>query len=103
MRGLRDADSHWRACHDRMRAMDENVAGVAAVLSLEERLVRLELNRAIRRSEPDAREVAGLIRGKRFVARRANGEAPRVLALEERPARPQPPYGARLEDLRPQS
>lgn len=86
-----------------MRAMDENVSAIAAVLGVEERLVRLELNRAMRRSEPDAREVAGLIRGKHFVARRASGEAPWVLALEERPARPQPPFGARLEDLRPQA
>jgi hypothetical protein len=43
--------------------MDENVSAIAAILSTDERLVRLELNRAIRRSEPDAREVAGLIRG----------------------------------------
>jgi hypothetical protein len=82
-----------------MRAMDENVSAIASVLGVEDGRVRLELNRAIRRSQPDAREVAGLIRGKRFVARRASGEAPWVLALEERPARPQQPFGARLEDL----
>jgi hypothetical protein len=64
-----------------------DAATIAALLGVSEDQVRLELNRAIRRSEPDAREVAGLIRGRRFVARRERDRTVWRLSLEERPAR----------------
>jgi hypothetical protein len=57
---------------------------LAALLNVPERLVHLELNSAIRRSEPDAREVYGLIRGRRFVARRERMGAEWELEMGER-------------------
>ena len=44
-----------------------------------------ELASAERRSEPDAREVYGLIRGMRFVAKRTRVGAEWSIALERRP------------------
>jgi hypothetical protein len=44
-----------------------------------------ELASAERRSEPDAREVYGRVRGMRFVARRAHCDAEWAIVLERRP------------------
>lgn len=58
---------------------------VARMLGVTESRVRRELASAIRRSEPDAREVYGVIEGVRFVARREHTGSPWWLALERRP------------------
>lgn len=44
-----------------------------------------ELRRAIRRSEPDAREVYGVVRGRRWVWRRDGEGAEWVGSQEDRP------------------
>jgi hypothetical protein len=62
-----------------------DVSRLARILDVEEVRVRAELAGAIRRSEPDAREVYGVIDGRRFVARRARDGAPWRLSLEHRP------------------
>jgi len=47
--------------------------------------VRRQLASAVRRSEPDAREVYGLVGGMRFVARRQHIGAEWRISLERRP------------------
>jgi hypothetical protein len=51
--------------------MDDSINRVARAAGVPESHLRRELASAIRRSEPDAREVYGVINGRRFVARRA--------------------------------
>ena len=65
--------------------MRQDIMHAARMLEVTEGRVNRELAGAIRRSEPDAREVYGVIRGVRFVARRENSEAPWWLLLERRP------------------
>jgi hypothetical protein len=52
-------------------SMDPSLDSVARSLGVTVDRVRLELQRAIRRSEPDAREVYAVIRGIRVVGRKA--------------------------------
>jgi hypothetical protein len=63
--------------------MHPSLDPVARTLGVTVDRVRLELQRAIRRSEPDAREVYAVIRGIRMVGRRVvTGEW--VVSLEAR-------------------
>ena len=55
---------------------------IAGALGVEPEIVRRELWRAIRRSEPDANEVYGLIKGARNVAARASSTATWAMRLE---------------------
>jgi len=61
------------------------VRHVARSLRVTEHRVEAELASAVRRSEPDAREVYGVINGVRFVARREKSQAPWWISLEHRP------------------
>jgi hypothetical protein len=60
----------------------ERVARLSGALPSE---VRHALAGAQRRSEPDAREIYGVIRGYRFVARRPHVGAEWTVGLEHRP------------------
>jgi hypothetical protein len=61
-----------------------DVTRLARILGVEEVRVRSALASAIRRSKPDAREVYGVIEGRRFVARRVGHYADWKLSLERR-------------------
>jgi len=63
-----------------------SVESVARMLGVTVDRVRLELARAIRRSEPDTREVHAVIRGRRVVARRSPDGEWRVAVEARRPA-----------------
>lgn len=63
----------------------QSIEHAARMLGVPEHRLERELAGAGRRSEPDAREVYGVIEGVRFVARRANLEAPWWISLERRP------------------
>lgn len=65
--------------------MTEGINQAARMLGVPETRVARELAGAIRRSEPDAREVYGVINGVRFVARRVPRGATWTLSLERRP------------------
>lgn len=65
--------------------MRHDIEFVARMLNVTEERVKRELGRAIRRSDPDAREVYGVIEGVRFVGRRATSEAAWWVSLEKRP------------------
>lgn len=63
----------------------QDITHAARMLCVPEARVERELARAIRRSEPDAREVYGVILGVRFVGRRERIDAPWWVTLERRP------------------
>ena len=65
--------------------MRQDLEYAARMLGVPESRVSRALAGAIRRSEPDAREVYGVILGVRFVARRENMAAPWWISLERRP------------------
>lgn len=67
--------------------MYERLSEVARTLGVSEARIAREVGGAIRRSEPDAREVYGVINARRFVARREAERAEWVVSVE---ARPQP-------------
>lgn len=62
----------------------QDIEFVARTIGVSEDRVRRELAGAVRRSEPDAREVYGQIEGIRFVARRQHSGAPWWISLEKR-------------------
>lgn len=64
--------------------MRQDLQFVARMIGVSEDRVRKELAGAVRRSEPDAREVYGVIEGIRFVARRQHSGAPWWISLERR-------------------
>lgn len=75
--------------------MAQDLSAVARALGVPEARESREVAGASRRSESDAREVYGVINGRRFVARRAGDHAEWAVALEARlqpweRARPQP-------------
>ena len=65
--------------------MTEDIVAAARSLGVSQERVSRELASAVRRSEPDAREVYGVINGRRFVARRVASDAPWTVSLERRP------------------
>ena len=65
--------------------MAQDISAAARALGVSETRVSREVAGAIRRSEPDAREVYGVINGRRFVARREAEQVPWVVTLEHRP------------------
>ena len=73
--------------------MDDSVTLVARAAGVLPSHLARELARAIRRSEPDAREVYGVINGRRFVARRAASSIRWVVSLERRPQPWERAYG----------
>jgi hypothetical protein len=65
--------------------METGIEVTAKALGVAAGQVQAELASAIRRSEPDANEVYGVINGRRFVGRRVASGAPWTVSLEGRP------------------
>ena len=65
--------------------MSQDIVATARMLGVTEARVSSELAGAIRRSQPDAREVYGVINGRRFVARRVAERGDWTVTLERRP------------------
>lgn len=65
--------------------MNQDIVDAARMLGVTPAKVSRELESAIRRSEPDAREVYGVINARRFVARRVAETGEWTVSLEHRP------------------